>query len=240
LCFGILLVGCTNNNPVDTATTYVQFLSELKLDAAKSTSKKEANSYLEKLPSICQVYETNKLTENSLDVLAELKRNEDSAELIDLFEKVGDIVLQYKTDMNKEYGSYEDRSASNNKKIDEGLHALNEKMVADMMKILSIHKDNSVDIQKVIASFLSGRKQIKEIAKKYLSKRSSEVTSSCLAKETVYGPINKINHLETLSKSPDFSIVRLELIYKNNTSTKVSMKIENINKKWQVVGFNKE
>lgn len=113
-------------------------------------------------------------------------------------------------------------------------------IITDLVNSLDIKVESADLIQNIMIKTalakLSGKRfRERQIIQNILIENGNNITSECLSNYTPYANIDDINVLETISKSADKSTVRLELIYEDDKSAKVAIKLEKIQNIWKVV-----
>lgn len=206
--------GCSGDSPSDVAVEFVQSISDLDSKEAKSLASKKVQNQIQALKKLCirpEAQKILKLTEKEMPSFIE--NNKDKIQAI------------------------KDKIVSENQNIsqDESIKMLVDK-VKDLIDDSNIKSD---EVKKAVKLFMDKslnheRVNENQLITNMLISDGHGLTKECIAKNSYYSNLDKINIIETSDDSADKSTVRLELIYDDENSRKVSLGLEKIQDEWKV------
>lgn len=213
--------GCSNN-PSDIAVEFAQSISNLDAKKAKSLSSKRVQSQIEYLEKFCvrpKVQEVRKAVDKEVKVL------------FNGFEE------KFKNSVLKEYPNIKDMPQKEREKI--LLEAI-EDFIDDAEISNSEYKTEIQEVLKKMFFAVASNARIneKEIITKVLIKQGNTLTKECVEKNSYFADIDSINVIETSDDSSDEKSVKLELVYNDGNSEKITLGLEKIQDEWKIAQSN--
>jgi hypothetical protein len=205
--------GCSGDEPSDVAVDFANSLSNLDIKSAKNLS------------SLGRTF-------NSLEKKCSLQKVDELEIILNNYD-MGFIDNGMKEEAKKLQDKYPNGIQHLPK--DEQTEILTDFVNSLDIKVESADLIKQIMIKTTLANLSGKRFRERQIIQNILLENGNNVTSECLSNYTPYANIDDINVLETISISADKSTVRLELIYEDNKSAKVAIKLEKIQDIWKVV-----
>lgn len=252
-----LLTGCGNESPEEVAKNFAYLITDAKIEKAKSLTYGMEYTF-ERIQDGCNYSEAQRLKKeasafmpNLQKSLAGIKKDKELQEKIIAITKDEDEKLnklakegtaQYKEAVKK-YGSFrkvpKEEQESILKDLRKQMFDLVKSAMAEVLDIADAEYNedalNVVALMKVHKKLKVRSYSAADVAIEQLLKENPvKITKECINDNTKFGFIENINFIETKEISPDKSDVRLELVGKNDTSTKVTIQVEKIQDNWKI------
>jgi len=206
---------------------------------------------------VCAKPVAKKLFDESVSILDTISTKSNEKEYQ---KKLDEIFTKFKKDFDstkktvkdeviKKYGSLKNIPASEKKSLQEDAKVevmlLAQPMIDDIFEVLDLKSSNSSEVKKVLSKYAMDQNRLKYtyrnnsrllvlVVEEVLKENLPDITLQCIAEHTDFHNIDDINVIELRQKSPDKAKVRLEIIYENTKSKKVSIKVEKIKDQWKV------
>ena len=255
----MMLSGCGSDNPEDVAETFASALSEADMKSAREVASEDTLKKIDQLETLCNSTYYKELRNEVLTVY-KAKNSATSRIRSTRYDPViGKEWKEKKTKMAdeliKEYGS---KKNVPKEKLEKGYLALSSELstkyivplVSDIMDEAKIkikyHDDVEGILKRLLDAEIIGRQSysrmgdlsraevVYAIIEQGDYENNDNINAECVAKYTEYDFIDSINVIEVETESADRASVRLELIDKNDKSTKVSVPVEKIKDEWKV------
>jgi len=250
----MMLSGCGSDKPEDVAEKFVSALSSADIDEAKEVSSEETQKKIDRLVGACNGLYYKQLADEVAKAYNIM--NNDKSSGLDIGKKMNDPDIKKDMEemmesLTEKYGDLKKLPREKQKELQEEMmekfttkHI--EPMIGDIFDTLKIEVDHPDEVKDILTKFIMAESMGKR--NRYTSKRNAindiirdgnfenldNVTPECVAENTQYDFVDSINFIEVDGKSADSARVRLELIDKNDKSTKVSVSVEKIKDEWKV------
>jgi len=248
----MMLSGCGSDKPEDVAETFANALSSADIEEAKEVSTEDTQKKIDRLVRACNGTYYNELVDEVVkaytamnsDKSSKLKNIMNKPDMTKNMEEMGKKFTEKYGDSTKLPREKQIEIAK--KMMEEFSNKYIKPMISDVVDTLKIKLAHPDEVKDVMAKFImnegmgkrnrytSERDAIFKIIKDGNFENPDNVTPKCVAKYTEYDFIDSINVIEVETESADRASVRLELIDKNDKSTKVSVPVEKIKDEWKV------
>jgi len=206
--------GCSGNSPSDVAVDFVQSISDLDSNKAKSLASDRVQNQIKTLEEFCirpEAQKILKLTKQELNSF--FKNNKDKMQEI------------------------KDKALSENKNMSQD--KIENVMLSKVENLIDDSDIKSNEVKEAMKLFFHNKgNNINKLITKMLITDGHGLTKECIEKNSYYSNLKKANIIEISDDSADEKTVKLELIYNDENSRKISLGLEKIQDEWKVSQSN--
>jgi len=253
----LLLSGCGNTTPEETAEAFAKAVSVPDFSEAEKLASKQAQKRILDLKKRCYGQLSKRLADEAASVLKNIEISKHTKEYKESFapvlrqsrKRIKQLKSELEAKIQSKYGpkAYVPQEEREEMTVDlfvEMIMPLVEKEI-ELFGIKSLYP---ADLKKTLALFSaysngSIRLSVWNFKNLYLAagtvimEKQPEITPACIDKYTDFGYIKKITVIETNSEAPDKKQIRMEILKHNGSSGKTTIQMEKILDQWKVADF---